>query len=312
MHLRTLRAGTIVPALTLALSTAALPAVAEAKAGTGTTMKLRDSVVGHGQRVVATGRVASGEAGRQVVLQARNAAGTYENVAAGRTRSGGRYKLLAKLPASTRVRVAERTTAAGAEDASAPAYVRVAARVVSLRRRTDVVAGRSAVVRGRVLPAKRGLRVHLQRRKGGRWQTIDRTTTSGDGRFRVAERLRRPGSTRMRLRVRNTPAGVASGRRSIGTVQAYRRALASWYGPGLYGNKLGCGGRLSTGTIGVAHKSLPCGTKLVLRHRGREVAARVIDRGPYVGNREFDLTAATKNRLRFNGVGSILVAPRRS
>lgn len=308
MTMRKPRVRTLVPALTLALSAAAVSA-APAAADEGTTMKLRDSVVGHGRSVVATGRVASRETGRQVVLQARNASGAYESVATARTRSGGRYKLLARLPQSARVRVMERTTAASG-DASEPAYVRIAARVVSLSRRTNVIAGRSAVVRGRTLPAHKGLRVDLQRRSRGRWVTIARDTTGARGRFRVSERLRRPGVTRMRLRVTRTPTGIASGRRTIGNVEAYRRALASWYGPGLYGNKLGCGGRLSTGTVGVAHKSLPCGTKLVLRHRGREVAARVIDRGPYVGNREFDLTAATKRRLRFNGVGSILVAPR--
>ena len=65
--------------------------------------------------------------------------------------------------------------------------------------------------------------------------------------------------------------------RMLGRLNVYRRALASWYGPGLFGNKLGCGGTLTTGSIGVANKSLPCGTKVTLRHRGR-VAARARDR----------------------------------
>ena len=33
---------------------------------------------------------------------------------------------------------------------------------------------------------------------------------------------------------------------------------------------------------------------------------RVIDRGPYVGGREYDLTGATARRLGFGGHGSIL------
>ena len=85
----------------------------------------------------------------------------------------------------------------------------------------------------------------------------------------------------------------------------YRSAYASWYGPGLFGNKLGCGGRLAPGSLGVAHKSLPCGTKVTFRHRGRVVRVRVIDRGPYVGGREYDLTAATARRLGFNGHGPV-------
>jgi rare lipoprotein A len=56
----------------------------------------------------------------------------------------------------------------------------------------------------------------------------------------------------------------------------------------------------------VAHKTLPCGAKLTLRHRGRSVAVRVIDRGPYVAGREFDLTERTAQRLHFRGHGTIL------
>lgn len=64
---------------------------------------------------------------------------------------------------------------------------------------------------------------------------------------------------------------------------------------------------LQPGRLGVAHKSLPCGTRVTLRHGRRTVRVRVIDRGPYVGAREFDLTAATKDRLGFDGVGSVQV-----
>jgi len=73
-------------------------------------------------------------------------------------------------------------------------------------------------------------------------------------------------------------------------VIAYRKAFASWYGPGLYGNRTACGQTLTSSTLGVAHKTMPCGTKLHLRHRGRSVTVRVIDRGPYAAGREFDLT----------------------
>jgi rare lipoprotein A len=52
-----------------------------------------------------------------------------------------------------------------------------------------------------------------------------------------------------------------------------------------------CGGTLTPATLGVAHKTMRCGTKLRLRYRGRTVSARVIDRRPFADNREFDLTA---------------------
>lgn len=86
----------------------------------------------------------------------------------------------------------------------------------------------------------------------------------------------------------------------------WHSAVASWYGPGLYGNKLACGGRLHPGTLGVAHKTMPCGTRVRFRYHGRKITVRVIDRGPYVAGRDFDLTAATKTALGFpNGYGRI-------
>ena len=88
-------------------------------------------------------------------------------------------------------------------------------------------------------------------------------------------------------------------------MNSYRAGHASWYGPGLYGNTLGCGGTLTPSTVGVAHKSLPCGTKVTFRYRGRSVTARVIDRGPYIAGREWDLTEALKRKLRFGSTGTV-------
>jgi rare lipoprotein A (RlpA)-like double-psi beta-barrel protein len=68
----------------------------------------------------------------------------------------------------------------------------------------------------------------------------------------------------------------------------------SWYGPGFYGNAGACGmipGGLTPDTIGVAHRTLPCGTKVTFKWNGKIVVARVIDRGPYVSGRIFDMTA---------------------
>jgi rare lipoprotein A len=81
-------------------------------------------------------------------------------------------------------------------------------------------------------------------------------------------------------------------------------AVASWYGPGLYGNHLACGGTLQPGTVGVAHKALACGTKVRLCVR-RCVTVPVIDRGPYVGGRTFDLTAPVKNAVGMAGVATV-------
>jgi rare lipoprotein A (peptidoglycan hydrolase) len=98
--------------------------------------------------------------------------------------------------------------------------------------------------------------------------------------------------------------GFLAGRASA-SVPGSHVSWASWYGPGLYGNHLGCGGNLGHGTWGVAHKSLPCGTRLVVCYRHYCTRVRVIDRGPYVAGRDFDLTAAVAQHLRFHGAQPI-------
>jgi hypothetical protein len=162
--------------------------------------------------------------------------------------------------------------------------------------------GHRAVVAGVAEGAEEGKRVVLERRIDGRWRTIARDVTDGDGAFRL--RFAPESATTGALRVRTEGA-----QRRIPHVRVFRNALVSWYGPGFYGHPVACGGApLGYNQLGVAHKTLPCGTKLTLRYHGRTVHVRVIDRGPYVGDREFDLTGATKDRLHFDGVGTIQVS----
>jgi rare lipoprotein A (peptidoglycan hydrolase) len=177
---------------------------------------------------------------------------------------------------------------------------------IEVRHRTlNVRAGKRATVFGRVAPAAPGLKIALQVKRGARWRGIEGDRTDARGRYRLRQRLRGTLSRRVRVRVRQAP-GILPAKRRIGRLNVYRYAHASWYGPGLYGNRTGCGGTLHAGRLGVAHKSLPCGTMVTFKHRGRRVRVPVIDRGPYVGGREYDLTAATAQRLRFRGHGAIL------
>jgi hypothetical protein len=68
----------------------------------------------------------------------------------------------------------------------------------------------------------------------------------------------------------------------------------SWYGPGFWGANGACGMFGANGfdenDVGVAHRTLPCGTKVTFRYNGRTVTARVVDRGPYVDGRTWDMT----------------------
>ena len=160
-----------------------------------------------------------------------------------------------------------------------------------------VHAGNRVKVRG-VLAGGAGRRVNIRRTIGHGWKTVARARTRPDGSFRASFPARRVG--RMKVRVTSPGAGADEGK-----VTVYRQVAASWYGPGFYGHKLACGGTLSRGRIGVANKTMPCGTKVRIRYHGRSVTAPVIDRGPYVGGRTYDLTEATKARLRFAGTGSV-------
>jgi hypothetical protein len=73
--------------------------------------------------------------------------------------------------------------------------------------------------------------------------------------------------------------------------------IASWYGPGFYGNRTACGQTMTTTLQGVAHRTLPCGTLVHLKYGANEVTVPVVDRGPMILSREFDLTYATKLTL---------------
>jgi len=72
-----------------------------------------------------------------------------------------------------------------------------------------------------------------------------------------------------------------------------------------YGDPVACGGVLQVPELGVANKTLPCGTEVIFVYGGRAVRVPVIDRGPYIAGREWDLTGATAEALHFPGLGPI-------
>ena len=165
-----------------------------------------------------------------------------------------------------------------------------------------VLAGRGLAVRGKVRPSGRH-RVKLVFRgpdggARGVW-------TKANGTFAVRWVPERTGSYAVRAYSLHDRR-IAASRSSKRKLTSYRLAGASYYGPGIFGNGVACGGTLLPGTMGVAHKTLPCGTKVKLRYHGRTVTVPVIDRGPYVAGRDYDLTWAVKLKLGFPGVGTVL------
>lgn len=125
-------------------------------------------------------------------------------------------------------------------------------------------------------------------------KTFDRPTTSAVRRFQRSEQINRSGVVNRR-----------TARKMIGSLGT---SEASWYGPGLYGNGTACGKvTLRPTTVGIAHKTLPCGTKVLIGYRGKFVIAPVIDRGPYIRGRTWDLTKAASDAigLTSSGIGQV-------
>lgn len=173
-----------------------------------------------------------------------------------------------------------------------------------LQRRLTLTSGRTIALRARTttVPIRAELRI-------GRYgRVVDSATVAAGRQFTLSGTA--PSGSALWLRVRRTDAGTERAWVAIGTVRAMRPALASWYGPGLYGRRTACGQTLTTGLQGVAHKSLPCGTRVSIRYRGRSTSAVVVDRGPFSGAREFDLTSATAQALGFGAVGRVWVSHR--
>jgi hypothetical protein len=81
----------------------------------------------------------------------------------------------------------------------------------------------------------------------------------------------------------------------------------SWYGPGLYGQGTACGYTLTENLMGVAHRTLPCGTMVTFRNprNGRVITVPVVDRGPYVVGRIWDLTGGACSALDHCWTGPI-------
>jgi 3D (Asp-Asp-Asp) domain-containing protein len=68
------------------------------------------------------------------------------------------------------------------------------------------------------------------------------------------------------------------------------------------GKRTACGDLVGPRTEGVSHPVLPCGVRLYVTYHGVHVLTEVIDRGPDVPGREFDLTPALAARLGLSGV----------
>jgi rare lipoprotein A len=73
--------------------------------------------------------------------------------------------------------------------------------------------------------------------------------------------------------------------------------IATWFGPGFYGKQTACGQTLTPVVLGVANRTLPCGTLVSVTYAGHSLTVPVLDRGPYSHGADWDLTAGAAEAL---------------
>lgn len=117
------------------------------------------------------------------------------------------------------------------------------------------------------------------------------------------------GPATIRAIVAHTPAcsPAARGTARAAPVRLRHSRVVTWYGPGMYGRSTACGRRLTSHLIGLAHRTLPCGTRVTLAYGGRVVQATVVDRGPYADGVDYDLTWGAARALGVLGAGRAAV-----
>jgi rare lipoprotein A len=172
--------------------------------------------------------------------------------------------------------------------------------------------GTAVALHGAVAGSHPGDAVQIQRLDPvAGWVTVATATVAPDGSYDASWTTDRAGRTSIRAtpaaqataatRAIAADAGAVEGR----AITVYRRAKVTWYGPGFYGRKTACGRRMSKRLLGVANKTLPCGTLVDLYNNGRTVTVPVVDRGPFRRGTNYDLTAATAQALGVTATATI-------
>ena len=118
----------------------------------------------------------------------------------------------------------------------------------------------------------------------------------------------KPRAERLSIQGRADTTRVAKGG-GASKMAVLERGRASWYGPGFHGRKTANGERFNMNELTAAHKTLPFGTRVLVRNpaTGKEVAVRINDRGPFVKGRIIDLSRAAAKELGVLGHGHVSV-----
>jgi rare lipoprotein A len=133
---------------------------------------------------------------------------------------------------------------------------------VAIVTRADALLRRTTRFRGSVAGAQAGRTVAIERFDPllNTWDAVASATVASDGSYLARWRTDRIGILRLRAIVDPGAQATAASASPEISVTVYRQALATWYGPGFYGKRTACGAVMSHTLLGVAHRTLPCGT----------------------------------------------------
>ena len=140
---------------------------------------------------------------------------------------------------------------------------------------------------------------------GATWVPVAVVHAAANGSFATAWHTGRAGQLTIRAVLSGSQGSRPAASPPAVSVTVYRRSRATLYGPGFYGHRTACGVVLRRGTIGVANRTLPCGTEVQVYYKGNVVTVPVIDRGPYAHHANWDLTMATGRALGMLGTAVI-------
>ena len=155
-----------------------------------------------------------------------------------------------------------------------------------------------ATISGSVGSLDGGHPIWLQVRQGqGAWTSVLRATAAANGAFGFSWRTSRSGVLSLRVVGSSVATESSLTATPLVSLAVYREIVATWYGPGFYGNRTACGERLTKQMVGIADRTLPCGTPVSLTYNGQTLTLPVIDRGPYANGVTIDLTHAAAQEL---------------
>jgi len=128
---------------------------------------------------------------------------------------------------------------------------------------------------------------------------------AANGAFAISWRASRTGQLTLRVVSSDTASASSVTATPAVTLAVYAQVVATWYGPGFYGNRTACGERLTRSLVGLADRTLPCGTPVSLSYNGQTLTVPVIDRGPYANGAAIDLTHAAAQELGMTETSTI-------